>query len=191
MGPGDRPRWLRATRPFKRATGPASGSQARTCAPRGGGVGHSGYPRNRRVGLGVQPRLRKRPRPCGRTGARRTGSASAALGYPRLGSPPAPPFALEVPTRTPPPQSHWLNRPQDHLLRGRITLRRVPTRPVSGPPKASPRPPRATAEHRRPTSLVMPGWMSNRPPMHMIWPYSPSLVALVDRRRGHARFGRT
>ena len=35
------------------------GEGARQCAPRGGGVGHSGSPRSRRVGFGAQPRLKE------------------------------------------------------------------------------------------------------------------------------------
>ena len=44
-------------REFSIHSGPSVTARARTCAPRGGGVGQSGSPRSGRVGFGAQPRL--------------------------------------------------------------------------------------------------------------------------------------
>ena len=85
----------------------------------------------------------KKPRfPWGNRGPGR--SASATLGYPARG--PGAACALEVPTRTPPPQNRCHSRPRDHLLLGRAIW-------VSGPNPAG----RRSAPHRPETAAPQRG----------------------------------
>ena len=67
-----------------------------------------------RLAVAARGRTRKSPGSRGNRGPGR--SASATLGYPARG--PGAACALEVPTRTPPPQNRCHSRPRDHLLRG-------------------------------------------------------------------------
>ena len=84
----------------------------------------------------------KAPVPEGNRGPGR--SASATLGYPARG--PGAACALEVPTRTPPPQNRCHSRPRDHLLLGRAIW-------VSGPNPAG----RRSAPHRPETAAPSRG----------------------------------